>query len=245
MQALEMDILRQLRWRTVVLLSTLVMSASLGCADNGNGDPTDGSAPDRSEAPADANPDWVDASTADSGEASSDEREASPADRDAPLDTADVPPDAPREGGGDADAQIGDADVLVDRADVNCSMPVQHGDTCTTENEIACGYPRVCTDIGPEFGARAQCVCQNGRFSCGSCPHCTVQLPILGCGFGQVCDGITLTRCDGTTEEIPTTCHCWGFGFTCEGATPGSDGGSFYGRCPDAGSTMPDADDAG
>jgi hypothetical protein len=103
------------------------------------------------------------------------------------------------------------------------------------EGSVACGRPRSCTDV--EDPRTTQCTCRNGKYDCGSCPHCNIDLHSPGCGIGQVCDGVTFTLCDGTKEEISVTCSCNFQSWNCAGDASGA----HIHRCPDAGPVPTDA----
>jgi hypothetical protein len=138
------------------------------------------------------------------------------------------------------DATIKDVlfmDILADA----CPTPaVQHGAACSTEGAAACGAKRTCSDV--LLLEATTCICKGGRYDCGSCRRCDMPLRASGCGFGQVCDGVTFTRCDGTTFEVSSTCTCrYGQDWVC------ADAGTFeLGLCGDAKlEASPDAPDTG
>jgi hypothetical protein len=113
---------------------------------------------------------------------------------------------------------------------------VRHGGACSTEGATTCGTKRSCTDV--ETDEPTTCTCRSGRYDCGSCPACSADLRGLGCGVGQVCDGVTFTQCDGTTSNVNATCTCFGGTWSCGDAGLLSycteDGGHETGAEPDA-----------
>jgi hypothetical protein len=160
---------------------------------------------------------------------------------DGKVDADATPPDGMLDG--DVATTVTDGPIDLDRissdtpdlhvyGDAGCpGTPVAHGMSCTGEGSIACGRMRSCTDIGSD--GFIDCVCRNGRYVCGTCPHCSVDLRsnVGGCGLGQVCDGMTVTLCDGSQLEVDSTCSCQGFYFTCENTDAtygprGCDGGA-------------------
>jgi hypothetical protein len=100
-----------------------------------------------------------------------------------------------------------------------CPNPVVHGTACSNEGAQVCGWERDCTDVGS--GRTTFCTCTNGRYKCGDCPHCTVNLNLPGCGIGQVCDAVTLTTCGGETARW-ASCTCSISRWRCEGEDGGS-----------------------
>jgi hypothetical protein len=116
---------------------------------------------------------------------------------------------------------------------------VEHGAACSIEGAGACGAKRTCSDIGSLDATT--CTCKGGHYDCGSCRRCNSNLRAGGCGIGQVCDGVTFTRCDGTTFEVSSTCTCrYGVSWVCDG-----DAGTFaLSLCVDAArEASPDAPD--
>ena len=90
---------------------------------------------------------------------------------------------------------------------------------CTQEGATACGIAPSCTDevtLTP-----ATCTCTGGQWNCGNCGPCDIvqSADVLGCGIGRVCDGVTLTDCEGTVTKYPGLhCVCTGAnGYTCTG----------------------------
>lgn len=100
-----------------------------------------------------------------------------------------------------------------------CPNPVLHGDACSNEGAQMCGRLRSCNDVGT--AETTFCTCRNGRYWCGDCPHCPVNLRNAGCGVGQVCDAVTLTTCGGETVSW-STCTCTDGAFwNCQGEDGG------------------------
>jgi hypothetical protein len=135
-------------------------------------------------------------------------------DADADVAPSDVDAKTGGDGETDADATIdadaSGSDVMFDRRaprDASCpGTPVREGETCTVEGTIACGWERSCTDVDSPF--TTDCICRNGRYSCGECPFCNIDLRLRGCGIGQVCDGVAFTLCSGAQETVNETCSC-------------------------------------
>jgi hypothetical protein len=162
--------------------------------------------------------------------------------RDAMVDGKDTLEDvsAPDRESRDADAATPpDSDAQIVISDVGCGPPaVAHGDACAMEAAQACGRKRLCTDIVVP-GLATTCTCRGGRFDCGQCPPCSSDLRQFGCGIGQVCDGLTLTVCDGSRITLDATCSCLDRTWSCVSEA----GTSSYSFCEDGGSP-PDADAA-
>jgi hypothetical protein len=151
------------------------------------------------------------------------------------------------DGGGDAAKDAAgvdaDADVVVptggDAGDGGDTCPtgfIVPGAACASNGATATGPAPECTDIGTRCPVAATCTCTAGTWVCPRCAHCAVMQGALGCGIGQVCGGITLTQCDGTTREIASDCSCsLGFRglecgteevhFGCDAGSDGGDGG--------------------
>jgi hypothetical protein len=140
----------------------------------------------------------------------------------------------------DAGAGAPDADAPIDRGpDGTCWNPTAvDGGACSVEGSKECGWSASCSDV--DSLRTTECICRNGRFVCGECPACSADLRSPGCGFGQVCDGVTFTRCDGSRLDVSSRCRCsFGRSWICD-----NDGGTYplgLGAC-DAGADAPDSD---
>lgn len=188
-------------------ISVVILGLSLaGCDDDGAPDGTDASLDGST-----GRPDGTDAPPDRPGDAVS-EQGPSPDANDAPETPlgSDVTADRDVASDGDAtadrDATANDGDVTNDG---QCTNPTaSHGAACSVEGAKECGYKRFCTDVGTP--GTTECTCTQGRFVCGSCPPCNIDLRNQGCGIGLVCDGVTFTRCDGSMFNVAATCNCMG-----------------------------------
>jgi hypothetical protein len=148
-------------------------------------------------------------------------------------DRVDAPsgPDAAQEGSAEPDRpETGKPSPDAGDGADGCANPVAHGEACSAEGAQVCGWERDCTDVA--LGRMTLCTCTNGRYRCGDCPHCPVDLRAHGCGIGQVCDAVTFQDCDGNTVQAES-CVCWGHVWSCD---QGDGGQRVYSLCsPDAG----------
>jgi hypothetical protein len=124
-----------------------------------------------------------------------------------------APPEASPEASNEADTASPEGGDGADVAEA-CANPVMHGVACSVEGSTACGWQRDCTDVGTN--RTTICTCTNGRYRCGDCPHCMVDLSQMFCGIGQVCDAVTLQLCGGGTVTA-ASCTCYqGTKWSCE-----------------------------
>lgn len=135
---------------------------------------------------------------------------------------------AARKGEGGAEASSTDASSTPDASttrdasttpDASCGDSyVVHGAACATPGATATGPAPECGDVHYDCPPPATCSCVADKWSCPRCPRCTIDLahPRLDLGGGiQLCEGATLTQCDGTTREVSGACSYRGTSLWC------------------------------